>query len=76
MKIILSHRPFKTIYYWFDYFVISIDFYYPKTQPNRSDSFLIVFIDFNHQAPFVKKLDNAIHWINLYPVDSFISMLS
>ena len=46
---------------------------YKKTQPNRSDSFLIVFIEFNHQAPFVKKLDNAIHWINLYPVDNFIS---
>ena len=46
---------------------------YPKTQPNHSDRFLIVFIEFNHQSSFVKKLDNAIHWINLYPMDNFIN---
>ena len=26
----------------------------------------------NHQSPVVQKVDNTIHWINLYPVDSVI----
>ena len=26
----------------------------------------------NYQAPVVQKLDSAIHWINLYPVDNAI----
>ena len=26
----------------------------------------------NGQGSFVRKVDNAIHWINLYPVDSAI----
>ena len=25
-----------------------------------------------HQAPIVRRLDNAIHWIKLYPVDNAI----
>ena len=25
-----------------------------------------------HQAPVVQRLDNAIHWINYYPVDSLV----
>ena len=25
-----------------------------------------------HQAPVVQKVDKAIHWINLYPLDSTI----
>ena len=25
-----------------------------------------------HQGPVVRKVDNAIHWINLYPVDNAI----
>ena len=25
-----------------------------------------------HQAPVVQKMNNAIHWINLYPVDKLI----
>ena len=28
---------------------------------------------FDLQAPVVQTLDSAIHWINLYPVDSVIS---
>ena len=27
-----------------------------------------------HQAPVVQKVDNAIHWINLYPLDSAIGL--
>ena len=27
---------------------------------------------FLYQAPVVRKVDNAIHWINLYPMDSAI----
>ena len=26
----------------------------------------------NQQAPVVRKVDNSIHWINLYPVDNAI----
>ena len=26
----------------------------------------------NHLAPVVRKVDNAIHWINHYPVDSMV----
>ena len=29
----------------------------------------------NHQGPVVRKVDNTIHWINLYPVDSAIDFL-
>ena len=32
-------------------------------------------IHVNHLAPFVQKVDNAIHWINLYPLDSRIGFL-
>ena len=28
-----------------------------------------VLIATKHQAPVVQRLDNAIHWINRYPVD-------
>ena len=33
-------------------------------------------IHVNHLAPFVQKVDNAIHWINLYPMDSTIHLLN
>ena len=32
-------------------------------------------IHVNHLAPFAQKVDNAIHWINLYPLDSGIGFL-
>ena len=28
---------------------------------------------FTHQAPVVRRLDSAIHWINCYPVDKWIA---
>ena len=36
----------------------------PATQAIRKVDSVI------HQAPVVQKMDNAIQWINLYPVDS------
>ena len=32
-------------------------------------------IQVKHVAPFVQKVDNAVHWINLYPLDSGIGFL-
>ena len=32
-------------------------------------------IHVHHLAPFVQKVDNAIHWIDLYPLDSGIGSL-
>jgi len=32
-------------------------------------------IHVKHLAPFVQKVDNTVHWINLYPLDSGIGFL-
>ena len=32
--------------------------------------------EFHHQGPAVQRLDNAIHWINRYPVDSAAHLLN
>ena len=31
---------------------------------------------FQHQVPVVRKVDNAIHWINHYPVDSLVCFVN
>ena len=35
-------------------------------------SFVAIVFCFGNLAPVVQKVDNDIHWINLYPVDSAI----
>ena len=34
--------------------------------------FAVIIMYTVHQAPLVQKVDNTIHWINLFPVDNAI----
>ena len=44
----------------------------PWNVDSRFQSLARFRVSYIEQAPVVQKLDNAIHWINLYPVDSAI----
>ena len=43
-----------------------------QTQTQTQCRFFPPLIETRNQAPVVQMTDNAIHWINLYPLDSAI----
>ena len=50
-----------------------------KSQSMSFESFIFqgcYRAEFHHQGPAVQRLDNAIHWINRYPVDSAVRLLN
>ena len=46
---------------------------FDEERPNKAIMLFVKnFSSAKHQAPDVRRVDNAIHWINLYKVDSSV----